>query len=391
MIYADLAFWVCLLFIAYTYLLYPVLLFQAYTFAQIWRDMFYLSRRASTRAPELTDEQLPYISLIIPAYNEAGALPAKIANLSEIDYPGQKLEVIFVSDGSTDATNSLIERLQGQHVRKILLPARGGKANAMNHGVEASQSDILVLTDAATEFGGDTIRKLVRHFQDPKVGAVCGSLQFKANAESHQTEGVYWKYESMLRLMEARLGATLTASGALYAIRRKCFHPLDPRTILDDLVVPMNCRRSGYQVIYDPEAIATDVAAGSVKGEFTRRVRLAVGSFKAFSELSRTPLDSLTCLAFFSHKVLRWILPFFLMGLLLSNAVLLGREPYTFAFVCQIAFYFAALVGLTFHGKSPVVKVASLCYYLVAIHLAFAVGFVRLLLGRDQDLWHKVN
>lgn len=195
----------------------------------------------------------------------------------------------------------------------------------------------------------------------------------------------------MLRLMEARLGATLTASGALYAIRRECFCLLDPGTMIEDFVVPMNCRKAGYRVVYDPEAIATDVAASSVKGEFARRVRLAVGSFKAFRELSRTPLDSLTCLAFFSHKVLRWFLPFFLLGMLVSNLWLLGREPYTLALAGQAAFYFAALMGLTLHGKNSAAKFASLCYYLLAIHLAFAVGFVRLLLGRDQGVWQKVH
>jgi cellulose synthase/poly-beta-1,6-N-acetylglucosamine synthase-like glycosyltransferase len=161
--------------------------------------------------------------------------------------------------------------------------------------------------------------------------------------------------------------------------------------MIEDFVVPMNCRKAGYQVVYDPDAIATDVAASSVKGEFARRVRLAVGSFKAFRELSQTPLDTLTCLAFFSHKVLRWILPFFLLGLLVGNIFLMGREPYTLAFACQAAFYFAALMGMAFHGRNPAVKFATLCYYLLAIHLAFAVGFFRLLIRRDQGVWQKVH
>ncbi len=391
MVYEELIFWVCLAAIVYTYLLYPLLLFQAYTFAQIWRDLFYLSRRSCTRARDLTPRELPEISLIIPAYNEAAALPARIANLHDIDYPPEKLEVVFVSDGSTDATNSILARAQGGNVRTLQLPARGGKANAMNRGVLASQSNILLFSDAATQFAPDTIRKLVRHLRDPRVGAVCGTLQFKSNAESQQTEGVYWKYESMLRLMEARLGATLTASGALYAIRRECFRPLDPGTMVEDFVVPMNCRKAGYRVVYDPEAVATDVAASSVKGEFARRVRLAVGSFKAFRELSGTPMGALTWVAFISHKVLRWLLPFFLLGMLVSNIFLLGREPYALAFAGQAAFYFAALMGLVFHGKSPAMKFATLCYYLLAIHLAFAVGLIRLLLGRDQGIWQKVQ
>jgi len=118
-------------------------------------------------------------------------------------------------------------------------------------------------------------------------------------------------------------------------------------------------------------------------------VRLAVGSFRAFRELSRVPLDSLTCIAFFSHKILRWFLPFFLLGLIASNLLLLGQEPYTFALACQAAFYFAALMGLTFQGKNPFAKVATLCYYLLAIHLAYAVGLIRMLSGKDQGVWQK--
>jgi cellulose synthase/poly-beta-1,6-N-acetylglucosamine synthase-like glycosyltransferase len=388
-IYAELTFWTCLLFIAYTYLFYPLVLFQVYTVFQIWRDVRYLSRRRSTRARELTEEQLPGVSLIIPAYNEEAALPLRIRNLNAIDYPPEKLEVVFVSDGSTDSTHSILSGLHGLDHQVIVLPGRGGKSNAMNHGVKRSRFEILLFSDAATLFEGDTIRKIVRHFCDPRVGAVCGTLQFEANGVSRQTEGVYWKYESMLRLMESRLGVTLTASGALYAVRRECFHPLDPETMIEDFVVPMNCRKAGYQVVYDPEAIATDVSASTVKGEFTRRVRLAVGSFRAFRELSRVPLDSLTCIAFFSHKILRWFLPFFLLGLIASNLLLLGQEPYTFALACQAAFYFAALMGLTFQGKNPFAKVATLCYYLLAIHLAYAVGLIRMLSGKDQGVWQK--
>lgn len=391
MVYAEITFWACLFFIAYTYLLYPLLLFQAYTFAQIWRDVFYLSRRCSTRASDFSDAELPRISLIIAAHNEESVIAERIANLRAIDYPQDKLEVVLVSDGSSDGTNAILACAQAPHLQKIFLPVRGGKANAINHGVEASQHEVLVFSDASTYFAADTVRKLVRHFQNSRVGAVCGSLHFKAAGDSEHTEGIYWKYESMLRLMEARLGATLTASGSVYAIRRECFRRMAPGTIVEDFVVPMNCRKAGYQVVYDPEAVATDVAASTVKGEFTRRVRLAVGSFKAFRELSRTPLDGLTCVAFFSHKVLRWVLPFFLVGLLASNIFLAAREPYTLALVCQGTFYFAALMGMAFHGKNPAGKFAALCYYLVAIHLAFAVGFIRLLLGREQGVWQKVR
>ncbi len=391
MTYVELTFWVCALAAAYTYLLYPLFLFQAYALSQIFRDLFYLTRRHSRRAPDLADEDLPPVSLIIAAYNEQEALPARLSNLRLIDYPAERLEVLVVSDGSTDRTNEILNEAQASNIRNILQPVRGGKASALNRGVELAKNDLLLFSDAATLFAANTLRKLVRHFRDSQVGAVCGALQFSRSAESRETEGIYWKYESMLRLMEARLGATLTASGALYVLRRKCFHPLEPGTIIEDFVIPMNCRKAGFRVVYDPEAVATDVAAPTVKGEFTRRVRLAVGSFRALRALSSTPLDSLTCWAFFSHKLLRWVLPFFLLGMLLSNFLLAKREPYSVLLAVQAAFYLGALAGFFFRGKKLHSRFATLCYYLLAMHLAFAVGLVRLLLGKDQGVWQKAH
>src|SRR5579872_7516188 len=147
MIYAEFTFWVCLIFIAYTYVLYPLCLFLAYSCVQIWRDLRYLSGRNSTRTRDFTREQLPNVSLIIPAYNEEAALPLRITNLLDIDYPAEKLEVIFISDGSTDATNSILQSIPGQNHKVIELPALGGKSNAMNYGVAGSKFEILLFSD----------------------------------------------------------------------------------------------------------------------------------------------------------------------------------------------------------------------------------------------------
>ncbi len=273
--------------------------------------------------PPWTLEELPAVSIVIPAYNEEAHLPEKLANLRELDYPTAKLEVVFVSDGSTDRTNAILRALDDAKVQTVVLPVRQGKPNALNHGVARATHDILIFSDAATLFEPDALKKLVRHFADPKVGVVCGTLHFRGTTESRQTEGVYWKYESMLRLMENRLGATLTASGAMYALRRQCYRPLEANVLVEDFVIPMNARTLGYRVLYDPEAIATEFAADSVAGEFTRRVRIAVGSFRALGQFVRTPLRPFTRVAFFSHKLLRWILPALLIGLLASSALLL--------------------------------------------------------------------
>jgi cellulose synthase/poly-beta-1,6-N-acetylglucosamine synthase-like glycosyltransferase len=257
--------------------------------------------------------------------------------------------------------------------------------------VELARTEILVFSDAATLFAADALQKLVRHFADPKVGVVCGALEFRATAESRQTEGVYWAYESMLRLMEGRLGATLTASGAIYAIRRPCYPGLDADVVVEDLVIPMHARRLGYRVVYDPQARGMDFAAPTVAGEFTRRVRVAVGSFRAVPRLVRTRLDPMTAFALFSHKLLRWVLPFPLLGLLVASAVLAPRPFYRAVLGAQLLFYLWAGLGLLFRHRMQGVRFALLAYYLLAMHLAYLVGLARCLAGRRETTWQRVG
>ena len=195
----------------------------------------------------------------------------------------------------------------------------------------------------------------------------------------------------MLRLMEARLGATLTASGAIYALRRECYAPLPVETLVEDLLVPMNARRAGYRVLYEPEAVATDFSASTVAGEFTRRVRIATGSFRALPRLAAIRLGPMTAFAFFSHKVLRWILPLLLIGVLVTS-VILWRDPFYRAILfAQGLFYGWAALGFLFRRHVQNVRYALIGYYLVAIHLAYLVGFVRYISGRTETTWQRVN
>lgn len=388
---AEYCFWLCLLLLAYAYFLYPLLLFLVYALEQLRRDWRYLGARHDRRAPECADAHLPSVSVVIPAYNEEERLPEKIANLRLMDYPRDRMEVIFVSDGSTDGSNAILRALDDPSIRVVFLAGRSGKSAALNHGVAQARNEILILSDAATLFEPDTVRLLVRHFREPKTGVVCGSLRFARSEESRQTEGVYWKYESMLRLMEGRVGATLTASGAVYALRRHCFPALDPATLIEDFVVPMHARRLGYEVVYDPEAVATDFAPASVEGEFARRVRIALGSFRALKELARVPMARFACVALFSHKLLRWVAAFLLIGLLASNAALWARPAYRVALAGQLAFYAWAFLGFVFRRRMQRVRYALVGYFLLAMNLAFLVGFVRFLAGREEATWQRVN
>jgi cellulose synthase/poly-beta-1,6-N-acetylglucosamine synthase-like glycosyltransferase len=390
-LFAPVILWSCVLLVAYAYAFYPALLFFAYSVAQIRRDWRYLAARQDRRAGSPDRDALPAASLIIPAYNEEAHLRQKIVNLRELDYPSEKLEVLIVSDGSTDRTVDILKAVPDSGIEKIFLPFRRGKSNALNEAVRRSRNDILIFSDASTLFSPDAAKNLVRHFSDPRVGAVCGALQFQGSEESRQTEGVYWKYESMLRLMETRLGATLTASGAIYALRRECYPKLSPDTLIEDFVIPMNARRMGYRVLYDPEAVATEFSASTVGGEFTRRVRLAAGSFKALGQLIRTRQSAFTFWAFLSHKFLRWVVPFLLIGGFISNVLLVGSLPYRVLLGLQVIFYIWAAAGFMLRHRPKRIPFARIGYFVVAMNLAYLVGFIRYVSGRGEATWQRVN
>lgn len=384
-------FWLSLFGIAYTYFLYPAVLFVLYCFSQAWRDLRYLVGRRSRRARVSEFGPLPYVSIVIAAYNEELVLPGKIANLRSLDYPSDRVEIILVSDGSNDGTNRILSEIKDKQFRTVLLAERSGKANALNHGVAAASHEILVFSDASTLLAPAALKMLVRHFAEPKAGAVCGALQFKNSLESQQTEGVYWKYESMLRLMEARLGATLTASGAMYAVRRDCYRPIPTGCIVDDLIIPMNVRRAGFGVKYDPEAIAYEEAAESVKGEFKRRVRIALGSFLALFYLAPCLLDPMTAFAFVSHKFLRWILPLLQLALLASNLALWSQPPYRWFLMAQMLFYLWAILGMVFKKRLLRVRFALVPYFLTAMNIAYLIGLIKAFGSRQKATWDRVT
>lgn len=386
-----LVFWLSLGVVIYTYLVYPFVLLLFFAISQLRTDFRYLFNRIDRRVGRPDNTALPSVTFVVPAHNEEAHLPQKLANINTFDYPRDKLQILIVSDGSTDGTNNILRKIQDPQIETLILPKRGGKAGALNCGVGAARHELLVFSDASTLFETDTLRHLVRHFRDPQTGAVCGALRFHASPDSQQTEGVYWKYESALRLMESRLGAALNASGAVYALRREAYSPLPIGAVLDDLLVPMNARTLGYRVLYDPEAVATDFAPDTIRGEFARRVRIAAGSFQALPSLMRISFDGFAGFSFISHKLLRWIVPFFLMALLISNATLIGRPLYTaFAFL-QSSFYLWAFLGFACHKYVRGVRYALIGYFLLAMNAAFVVGFFRYIQNRHAIEWQRVT
>jgi cellulose synthase/poly-beta-1,6-N-acetylglucosamine synthase-like glycosyltransferase len=387
MILIEIVFWLAAFIAIYTYILYPLLLFILYAGAHLRCELAAL-RSGRTRGPSDRVE-LPALTLIVPAHNEERYIRRKLLNLEQLEYPRDRLDVIFVSDGSTDGTNAILAGAQRPDTHVLLLEPRQGKFAALNAGVGHARHDILVFSDAATEFAPDALQNLARHFADRSVGVVCGAVRFRTTDEARRTEGVYWVYECALRLMEGRLGATLTASGAIYAVRRDCCRTLTADDILDDFVIPMHARRLGYRVAFDPEAQAVDYAADTVGDEFRRRIRLAVGSFRALAGFLWIPMDTRTRLAFVSHKLLRWTLPFVMIALFAANTGLLSQPIYRVTMAGQLLFYAWAGLGCLGRGRVRTLPGVLLAYFLVAMHAAFLVGFFKVLTGRREVAWPR--
>jgi cellulose synthase/poly-beta-1,6-N-acetylglucosamine synthase-like glycosyltransferase len=388
---ALIIFWCAVALVIYAHIGYPVVLFVCYGLVQIKRDWQFLHHRRDRRRAELADAELPTVTLLFAAYNEEEHLAEKLENTKQLNYPAGKLQVVIVSDGSSDRTNAILRANDDPSFEIVIRTERAGKCAALAVAVERARNSIFVLCDGSTMFASDALRKLVRHFQDPAIGAVCGALSFQCNAESSQTEGLYWKYETALRLMEARLGATLTPSGAIYAVRGDIYLPPSPDVLVDDILTLMNVRSAGFEVHYDPEAKAVDFPATSVAGEFHRRVRIGTGSFRALPALLRVPKTRFTSFAFFSHKLLRWILPVLMILILVSNLFLLREPFYRFTLIAQLLILLWAAMGFVFRKPLSGVRFSLVGYFLVAMNLAFLVGLLRSLSGGKEVAWQRTN
>lgn len=384
-------FWICLSTVVYAYVAFPLTLWGICRAAKLFQS----EKRAANKTGQLqanASDDWPRVSLLVAAFNEEKHLPAKLQNLREIDYPSEKIECIVVSDGSTDGTERILAKAMHSGLKWLHLPIRQGKPTALNLAAASACGEIFIFSDASTTLAPDAVRRLVGHFADARVGVVCGSLQFLRTEESAATEGIYWKYETALRRMEAQIGATLTASGALYAVRRSSFQPLARGVILDDFLIPMTARRLGYRVEYEPQARAKEVAAGSVRGEFMRRVRLAAGSFQSLGALTRGALAGPAVFwSFLSHKVLRWLAPVFLIGLFVASFALRDMPFYKLLLALQTLFFFWALVGWAYRRQLRSVRFALVAYFLMAMNVAFLLGLARSLTGRQAVTWTRTS
>lgn len=370
----ETALWVAAAVVIYAYAGYPALVS--------------LAARLRPGAAVRKDAIRPRVTAIVVARNEEGRIAAKLASLAALDYPAAQLEVIVASDGSTDATEERVRQHPG--VRLLTLAGPRGKAACLNDAVAQAGGELLLLSDARQEIAPDALTALVAYFADPTVGAVSGELHLAASPDAPARDvGLYWRLEKSLRRAESRLDSTVGVTGALYAVRRELFPRLDPRTILDDVAVPMAVVAHGRRVLFAPEAAAFDRIADDDAHEFRRKVRTLAGNFQLFalSPWLLNPLRNRIAWQTVSHKLTRLAVPWCLAVILAASLVLARQPLYAALVAAQAACYGLAIVGWrrARAGRAP--GVASVPYAFALLNLAAAVALFRFLLGRERAAW----
>ena len=376
---AKILFGVCWMLILYTYIGFPLLLAL-------------LARRRADAPALLTgaEEDLPRVTMIVAAYNEATVLPSKLANTWAIDYPAEKLTLLIGSDGSADATPEILRDCGDARLRAHCFPERRGKISVLNDLVARAGTEILIMSDANTMFAPDAVRLLVGPFADPAVGCVSGELVIEQEG-GVSGEGIYWKYEGWIKRNESRLGFLIGCNGGIFALRRSLYDTLPASTIVEDFVLTLRILEKGFRVRFEPKARGTEPACASARAEMTRKIRIGAGGFQALG-LTRPllhPRFGVVAFSFWGHKVLRWLAPQFIIIALLANLVLIRLPLFAALLGLQIGGAFMALRA--YHarpGREPG-RLARPIGYFYLMNYALLCGFFRFLFGTQRVTWDR--
>ncbi|HEV2441144.1 MAG TPA: glycosyltransferase family 2 protein [Steroidobacteraceae bacterium] len=333
----------------------------------------------------------PSVSVLIPAYNEAGCIGATIENKLGQDYPADRLEILVISDASEDGTDAIVAGYADRGVKLLRREKREGKAAALNEAVSRAAGEIMVFSDANSTFATDTISRLMENFADPRIGYVTGNLEYGHDGElSGRGSGAYMRYENWLRRLESRVDSVIGVNGGVDAMRRELYRPV-PASQITDFVLPLRVVAAGMRVIFDERACSREAANTELGAEFRMRVRVALRALHGLVHVRaalnpfRRPLPAFCIL---SHKVLRYLSFVFLALALALNAALAGHSPALAALLaCQVVFYALALAGLSRRLPNAVRKLTALPTYFVLSNVAFGIAALRFARGETMATW----
>jgi cellulose synthase/poly-beta-1,6-N-acetylglucosamine synthase-like glycosyltransferase len=386
-------FWALLFIIVYTYVGYGILLFIIIKI----RRLFKVGNKE-----EIDPSYEPEVTLFIAAYNEKDYVEAKMKNTLELQYPKEKLNIIWVTDGSDDGTPDLLKDYPNTTVHH--LDERNGKIGAMNRGMAFVKSPIVIFSDANTNLGKGSIRRIANLFGNPKVGCVSGEKRIvnkESDVASGAGEGLYWKYESALKKWDAELYSVVGAAGELFAIRTDLYRHVEKDTLLDDFMISLRVAQDGYTIQYDPEAYAVETASANVKEELKRKIRISAGGIQSIVRLSSLlNVFKYGTLSFqyISHRVLRWsltplclVLLIPVLSILAANEGLMSFKFYATMFWLQLLFYAAALLGWFLENRETRVKILFVPYYFFIMNLSVVLGFFRYMKKSQSVNWERAK
>lgn len=386
MLFWKYVFWISCFIVFYNYIGYAAITFL----------LNKLKRNALATPPA---DYYPSVSFIVAAYNEEDCIERKIINSLEQIYPSEKIEFIFITDGSTDATPQIVQSFPS--VQLLHSSERKGKSAALNRAVQNANSEILVFSDANTVLNREACLYIAKHYFDKSVGGVAGEKKVIPHNNKHSaanTEGFYWKYESLLKKLDSDFYSVVGAAGELFSVRKNLYQPVSPKAILDDFIISMEIAQQGYRIIYEPNSYAMELPSFSMDEEKKRKVRIAAGGFQAMSMLPEALFfwkhPKLSFL-YISHRVLRWaVTPLCLILALLSGFILtvfLVNPVYKLAFFAQALFYLGALSYKFFPALGKRFSVLRLFYYFGFMNVSVFEGFFRFMQKKQSSVWEKAK
>ena len=376
-------FWTSVLAPVYAYLGYPLMLFACGLFA----------RRQASR-PD--DSFVPSVSIILAAHNEVQHIAAKLENCLSLEYPQDKLQILVGSDGSDDGTNEILQQYRQRGIIAFEFSERRGKMATVNRLVKEASGEIGVFSDISELFDQDAIRSLVRHFADPRIGAVTGNhIYHRADSSLGRGTSFYWKFQRFLQQIESRIFSVFACDGTIYACRREWFPFPSDQTINDDVAVPLGVISIGKRVIFEPRAIARGDVLAKTERFFRQKIRSQAGKYQNFAQfpnlLRPWPLSRFWI--YISHSVLPVIVPWFLVAAWIFNLALAasGTSPYGIILACQIAFYLLAAMGWIADVVGVRIPLSAVPFYFVAANVGSLFGFFHYRMGIQQVAWKKVD